>query len=383
MNELSSKKVMLAITKSNWGGAQSYVYALAVAAAEYGAEVVVAAGGAGVKGGEQGLLTERLASSNIRVLPLTRITRDIGFINEWRAFLELLRILRQEHPDVLHLNSSKMGVLGALAGRMAGVSCIIFTAHGWPHREPTSFISTFVRAVGSWVSIVLAHRVIVVSECDARGAPVLFSHKKIVCIHNGVKEPAFLERTDARETLSTHAPSLRDFPIWMGMHAELHTNKGIDTAIEALSLLKRSDVALVVLGSGEEETRLKACAQRLGVSSQVFLCGFVKDASTYLQAYDLYLMPSRKEGLPMALLEAGMAGLPVVASRVGGIPEVVLDNETGLLVPTEAPKEIKDGIEKLLSNPSLAGTFGQALRAHVAQHFSEHEMLERTLRQYN
>lgn len=303
---------------------------------------------------------------------------------EWRAYKEVLAAIRQERPDVLHLNSSKMGLLGGVAGRVAGVPRIVFTAHGWPHKEQRSFVWKLAAWVGSWLTIVCAHKTITVSETDLRNSPTLLFRDKLALVHNGVGDFPRASREKARAALAEHAPELSRYPVWLLMNAELHHNKGIGTAVRALSELaqERSDLALVVCGEGQERKHLTELAKAEDVAAQVFLLGFVPNARAYLPAGDIYLLPSRKEGLPLALLEAGLASLPVIASKIGGIPEVVTDRENGLFMPRGNTRILAKAISYLLEHPDEAARFGTNLRTRVLADFSEQAMVSSTLNLY-
>ena len=384
METLSQKRVLFAVTKSNGGGAQAYVLMMAKGAREAGAQVAVMAGGADGAGGAPGFLFAELAAEGIRTIPLSSIRRDVAGASEWQAFKELLATIKKEKPDVLHLNSSKMGVLGGLAGRIAGVKRIIFTAHGWPNKESRPLLWKIMAWIGSWLTIVLAHKVIVVSENDLRESPTLLFRDKLALVHNGVNDFPRASRSDARAALAVRAPELSAYPQWLFMNAELHPNKGIGTAIRALAELASEypGLALVVCGEGDRLKYLTGLADSLGIASRVFLLGFVPHARENLAAADMYLLPSLKEGLPIALLEAGLASLPVVASNIGGIPEVITDQETGLYMPRGNTHILAKCITYLFAHPEKASRFGSNLREKVLANFSEKEMVEKTISLY-
>lgn len=381
---LAGKRVLYGITKSNWGGAQAYVTMLAKGARDAGAHVSVMAGGADGRGSDSGELFKALESEGIRTIPLSCIGRDVHASSDWQALKELIAVIKQERPDILHLNSSKMGVLGALAGRRAGVRCIIFTAHGWPHMEQRSPLWKLMAWAGSWLTIALSSCVITVSDRDLRDSPTFFFRDKLRLIHNGIPDFNRLPRDEARAALEKHSHDLTKFPQWLMMNAELHHNKGIGVAIRALAELshKHPELALVVCGEGEARNYLTELALNLHVSSRVFLLGFLPDAREYLTAGDIYLMPSYKEGLPLALLEAGLASMPVVASKVGGIPDIIDDQRTGLFMPRANTHILSKAIAYYLNNPDVAATYGAALREKVLTQFSEQQMLDKTLKEY-
>lgn len=385
----AGRKVLFAITKSNWGGAQSYVFDLALAGKERGYNVAVALGG-------EGLLKERLEGAGIRTLPLPNLTRDVAMLEDrhslvnpraiWNSLRQevvvlrkLIALLKEERPGVLHLNSSKAGGLGALAGRFAKVPRIIFTAHGWPHKEPRPLPVKVVVWFLSWLTLWLSHAVIAVSENDVRLAPVFLSRKKVALVRNGIAPFDTLERGAARQALGL-SPSRK---VILSI-AELHPNKDLMSAVAAFAELANAftdwDVALI--GEGEERAHLEAAIAHYGLGERIFLLGFRSDARTYLAAADVFLLPSRKEGLPITLLEAGLTGIPVVASRVGGIPEVVRHKHSGLLVSPHNPHALALALRTYMEHPEDAATYGENLKQSVTEKFSKERMLEETFATY-
>ncbi len=316
MQSLTRKKVLYVITKSNWGGAQRYVYDLATRLAEAGAEVAVAQGGTGEAGAPGGPLAKHLAEAGIRTIPVPSFARDLGFKNDVGAFLELKRIIRTERSDIVHLNSSKAGFLGALAARSLGTRHIIFTAHGWPFAEKRNPLWRAVAWLGSWATALLVHTIIVVSRNDLRlGEHLPFCKKKMRLIHNGINLDA---------PLGSGAIIRRAFP--PGAHitgtiGELNRNKNQIALVEAA----RRDPALsiAIVGEGEDRAYLERKIKEYGLESRVKLFGFIPTADV-LRGFDAFALPSLKEGLPYVLLEAKAAGLPIVlTNRVGGIGEIL------------------------------------------------------------
>mgnify|MGYP001602892046 CR=1 FL=1 len=379
MGSLTGKKILFVITKSNWGGAQQYVYTLATHFKEAGADVVVALGGTGAAGAPTGLLETRLTEVGVRTIFLTSFARDVSPLREGVAFFELLRVLRAEKPDVLHLNSSKAGGIGTLAGRIAHVPRILFTAHGWAHREARNPFSRLLIWIASWVTIIFSHTVIVVSERDYQSAPVLFSRKKIRVVHNGIPRNLSLPtREQAQERLQTIVPALpKGMPIILSI-GELTRNKAHEVLIAALAQV-RFPFFCIIIGEGEERPNLERSIAAHNLADRVLLAGFVPNAAELLPAADIFVLPSRKEGLPFTLLEAGIAALPVITTNTGGIPEIIFaDQSMGILIPTDDAESLATNLEKLLKDPVLREQLGKTLREHVLKDFSEQAMLRRT-----
>jgi glycosyltransferase involved in cell wall biosynthesis len=314
MHHLEGKKVLFVITKSNWGGAQVYVYTLATNLKKQGVEVVVALGGTGKKSATQGLLAERLTETGVRTIFIQSLTRDVSVFREFRVLNELIRIIKVERPNVLHLNSSKAGGMGALAGRLCGVHNIIFTAHGWAFRERRSPIARALIWLASWATVLLSHNVIVVSKKDYGDAPVLFSRRKISMIHNGIGMPLQL---GSGEIIRKAFPAGAHIT---GTIGELNKNKNQIALIEEAR--KNPLMFVAIVGEGETRAMLEAKIREYGLSDRVKLFGF-SPARDVLKGFDEFALPSLKEGLPYVLLEARAAGLPIRANRVGGVSEIL------------------------------------------------------------
>lgn len=367
-------KILYIITKASRGGAQKYVYDLATAASKSGHEVVVAYG-------EPGELVTQLEAAGIRTLLLPALTRDVGLLREWRAFWLLRSMLRSIGPDVVHVNSSKAGGLGALGARLAHVPKVIFTAHGWAFNEERPWWQKVVIYKLAWLTILLSHTTICVSEAirrDTRWMP--FVRGKLVVIYNGVHEPVYKTREEARQELWP----LHEGGVWIGMLSELHPTKRVEDALEAFTLLRKEhpETRLVVLGEGEEHARLEWLIRESALAGYAHLAGFVPNGASYLRAFDLFLHTSGSEALAYAVIEAGLAGLPVVATRVGGLPEIVEDGRTGLLVSARSPHEAAQALHTMITDPVHTEQMGTALKRDVRERFNQERMVHETLARY-
>ena len=386
MSEISRKKVILAITKSNFGGAQRYVYDLATSMPKEDFDVTVIFGD-----GEE--LETKLTQAGIKTIKIKSLQRNVNPFKDIFAFFRLIKILRKEKPDVLHLNSTKIGGIGVLAGRLCRIPKIIFTAHGWAFNEKRNLFSKLFIALLQWITVKSTHFTIAVSQKTAEQILKfpLIKKNKIKVIYNGISNIDFLTQDEARRALlssgtaSELSQKINQF-IWIGTISELHKNKGLDVALTALAeiIKKYPQTIFVVIGGGEEDIHLKKQILKLGLSNHAFLIGAVPDAKKYLKAFNIFTLTSRTEALPYVILEAGLAELPVIASAVGGIPEIINLPDVGLLVPTgkKAVSEITNTIEKLLTNPEYAKTIGQNLKNRITQEFSPEKMRNETFSLY-
>lgn len=372
------EKVLIVVTKGNWGGAQRYVFDLATKLTSERYTVSVAMG----EGEELG---KRLVEHRIRILPLQFGTRDVNK-NDWHLFFEIFSLIKNERPTVLHLNSSKIGILGVIAGRMLRVPRIIFTAHGWASREERPRSERIAIALLHYLTIVLSHATICVSRDAANDfLHWPFAEKRISIIYNGVTERVLPSREAARSELMHYAPALGSAPhnaFWIGTIAELHRNKGIDRVIASLPELIHLSPLFVVIGKGEERATLEAQVRSLGLERFVVFTGAIPNAASLIPAFDLFTLTSRKEGLPYVLLEAGLAGVPVLASEVGGIPEVIQTMKGGLLIDASVARNVAAAIALMAADTERTTRFAQRLKTDVREHFSTAEMVRKTAELY-
>jgi glycosyltransferase involved in cell wall biosynthesis len=382
------RRILFMVTKSVLGGAQRYVYDLACSLPRDSYDVAVAFGGTGIPGSEPGILNDMLIGAGVRTIFVPELGRDLDRTNDTAAYRALRALFEREQPDIVHLNSPKAGGLGALAARLSGVPRIIYTAHGWAFSEHISFPGRVLRFLLSYMTILLADRVICVSNSDREKiAWIPFIRSKLIVIHNGIRAMSDLTRIEARDTLlSKEETALHELDLWLVSIAEHTKNKNLFSAIEAVQKANKDSAAqkifYCIIGDGEQREKLQRFIEERKLTDSVRLLGFVAESRRYLPGFDAMLMPSIKEGLPYAILEAGMAELPVAASYTGGIPDIITHNETGILIINpKSSDEIATAIGRL-RDPVLRSRFGEALKKHVESAFSFEQMRNDTFALY-
>lgn len=342
------KKVLLVITKSNFGGAQKYVYELAKGLTRNGFSVEVVLGG-------DGILIQKLKDAGINTIQLAHLGRDISPLNDVRTFFSLIGIFKKHKPDIVHVNSSKIGAIGTLAARICFVPKIIFTIHGWAFNEDRSSLAKYIIKIIYTKTIFFSHTSIAVSNMTKLQAASLpfFSliKNKIKTIHNGIEIPDFLSKEDSLKFLSSKIGMDLQDKIIVGQIAELHPIKSIETTIKGASeLVKKSPhIVFLIMGEGDARKKLEQLISEYNLSQNVFLLGFVDNAAQYTKAFNIFCLTSKSEALALVLIEAGLAQVPVLASRVGGIPELITDSQTGFLFESQNVNEFKNQIEHILS----------------------------------
>jgi glycosyltransferase involved in cell wall biosynthesis len=340
----------LLITLAEVGGAQTYVASLLPALVER-FEVTVAAHGAGP-------LRDATVASGARFVPLRHVRRAVG-PRDVAGLVELVRLLRRHRPDILHASSSKAGVLGRLAGFLARVPIRIFTVHGWAFAAHSASAGRVYRWADRLVRP-LTSVTICVSERERRlgVAARTCDAGRTVVIRNAVD----VGRARRGEAAGGGRPRI----VAVG---RLKAPKDFLTLVRALARLASDSFEAVIVGDGPDREQLEAEIGSLGLAGQVRLAGERRDVPELLARADVFALASRSEGMPVSVLEAMAAGLPVVASWVGGVSEQVVDGETGLLVEPGDVEQLAEALAALVGDRELRTRLGAAGRARAERAF--------------
>jgi glycosyltransferase involved in cell wall biosynthesis len=338
------------ITLAEVGGAQSYVRDLLPAVREH-YDVTVAAHG-------DGPLREAAADNGLPFVPLEHVRRPISPLEDARGLLELTRLFRRLRPDIVHLNSSKVGILGRLAATLARVPVTIFTVHGWAFKAASGRTSRLYlaadRAVRSFATVIVC---VSQSEVDAGLAAGLSLPDRTVLIRNAV------------DVSLAPAPPPGGAVIEIVSVGRLAPPKDFETLLRAVAMLPPGSARLTLLGDGPLRPSFERLTVELDLANVVF-AGEVDDVRARVDSADVFVLSSFSEGMPMSVLEAMAAGRPVVASSVGGVPEAVVDGVNGLLVPPARPDDLATALERLAADGDLRRRLGEAGRARAVELFS-------------
>jgi sugar transferase (PEP-CTERM/EpsH1 system associated) len=352
-------KVLNLITELNIGGAEKALARL-LARLDRGrfAPMVVCLYGGG------GPVADEIRGLNVPVI-------DLGMAAKWRwdAFWRLYRLLRWERPTVLHAWMFHANVLGRVLGRLAGVPVIISS-------ERTMGMESRWRYWLNRITGLLTDRVVCVSQqvADFIVQEVGIPRYKILVVPNGIDVRHF-EHLPAKQQARAMLGLSVDRML-IGTVARLDPVKRLDVLLHAMRSLR--DVDAVIVGDGPEGAQLEAMSERSGLAGRVHFAGRQDEVQTWLAALDVFVLSSDWEGMPNTVLEAMAGGLPVVATAVGGTPEVVVDGVTGMLVPPRDPDALARAITHLLRAPALRHQIGRAGRERVGKHFTLEQMVSRT-----
>ncbi|MDD2807003.1 MAG: glycosyltransferase family 4 protein [Patescibacteria group bacterium] len=368
-------KILYIVTQSEWGGAQRYIFDLANEFKAKGYQVAIAAGG-----DEE--LFDKLKQQGIQTYQLKNLVREINPLKDIAAYFEIKKLLKNFAPDILHLNSSKAGVIGAMAGRHTGIKKIIYTVHGFVFNEPMSKLKKIIYVWAEKFSARYKNKLICVSEYDRQTGiqNKITNANKLITINNGIQKIDFNSTNEAR--LKLHLPENK---IIVGTVANFYLTKGLSYLIDASKTVITDwpDILFVLVGDGRLRPSLENKISELGLKNSFILLGRQpSDFYKLLKAFDIYCSASVKEGLSYTILEAMQAGLPIVATKVGGIPEMIQDKSNGLMVPPADKQALAGAIIELIKNKNLAATLGRQAKIDFENKFSLDKMIFKTEKVY-
>lgn len=321
----------------------------------------------------------RLRSRGGRVAVFPDLVRRIDPIRDTVTFSRLVRWFRKEAPDIVHTHSSKAGLLGRWAAWMAGVPVIVHTPHGHV------FYGHFRAAVSNLFLLLerLSDRVTDHLICLTQGefTDYIDLHVtlpgKASVIHSGVDLQRF-RKPEVAPTATRGSFGIHDRTLVVGTVGWLLPIKGPEVLLEAMGHVwqRRSNIALIYVGKGDLEEPLKAMVRRLNVADRVRFLGWRTDIPDLMHSFDIFVLPSRNEGMGRVIVEAMAAGLPVVASRTGGLPDLVSDGHNGFLVPPGDAAALGRAIRKLCDTADLRQRMGEQGRRR-AEDFSLQRMVDK------
>jgi glycosyltransferase involved in cell wall biosynthesis len=346
-------RLLYVVTLAEVGGAQTYVRDLVPAMKET-FDVSVAAHG-------DGPLRAAVEEAGAKFIPLSHLRRPIAPLQDTLGLLELVRLFRNLRPQIVHLNSAKAGILGRIAARIVGVQVCVFTAHGWTFKSTSGLTSRLYRTLDRLVRP-LATAIICVSDAERRIglAAGTCTEERTVVIPNAVPLPALTGRRGRS----------RSSPLRLISVGRIANQKDFATLVSAVALLPRGSVELQILGDGPLRSSIEAQITGLQLDTVVEMAGSVNDVPARLAAADAFVLSSHYEGMPIAVLEAMAAGLPVVATDLDGIREVVTPEGTRLLARPGDPHALAGAIRCLIDDSGLRARLGSENRARVEERFS-------------
>ncbi len=348
------------------GGAQSHVRELSLELRRLGHEVTVITGA-------QGIFTDQLRQAEIPCVQVRSLVRPVRPHRDVAAFLQLSSVLCQLKPDVLCAHTAKAGLLGRAVARLFDIPCV-FTPHGWSMFDRNSLKWNPLFCGAERLAGHLGARVINVCDFERQFAEQcrVCPSDKLEVVHNGIAEIPL-----------TRVYSLDTQPPLIVMVARFAAQKDHATLLQALSGLLCLKWRLLLVGEGELEPQVTAQVAALGLSDRIRILPPETNIARLLMEAQIYVLSSHFEALPISILEAMRAGLPVVATDVGGISESVRHEETGLLARHGDVHHLREALAQLIAHPAIRRALGNAGHQLWSEQFTASTMAARTIEVYD
>jgi glycosyltransferase involved in cell wall biosynthesis len=310
----------------------------------------------------------------VTVITIPTLVRRIAPWNDLRAFLAILRHIRASKPDIVHTHTSKAGLLGRVAAWLARVPLIVHTPHGhvfYGHFGPG--LSRIFLEVERMLGCITNHLIALTpGEAEDYVDLGVMPPHKISVIPSGIDLRRFagarVDRLSKRRELGLPPAALA-----VGFVGWLLPIKGLSFLVRAMPgiLARHPESLLVLVGKGAEEVKLRSLADSLGLNGRVLFMGWRPDVEEILPCLDLLVLPSLNEGMGRVLVEAMAAGVPIVASRIGGVPDLIWDGKNGLLVPPADCGALEQAISTLLADEPTRRRMAARGKGICAQYSAE------------
>ncbi|MBI2132360.1 MAG: glycosyltransferase family 4 protein, partial [Candidatus Tectomicrobia bacterium] len=368
-------RVLHIITRLDRGGSADNTLLSCIGQRRRGHEVVLAAG-LGLT--EESPMRPEAESEGVQLVRIPSLIRAVHPVKDAVALRACWRLIRGGRFDLVHTHTSKAGILGRLAARLAGGCRVVHTPHGhvfYGYFGPwkTRLFIWAERLMARWTDAIVT---LTDREAEEHLALGVGRPSQFVTIFSGIPLPGPKARAGTGPS-RRRALGLPAEGALVGSVGRLDPIKGHGLLIQAFALLgdRHPGARLILIGEGEKREEYQALARELGVAEGVRFMGWRDDVGDLLEELDLFVFPSRNEGMGRAAVEAMAAGLAVVAARTGGLPEVVREGETGLLVPPGDAAALSAAIDRLLARPEERRAMGEAGRG-LAQAYSAERMCE-------
>ena len=331
-----------------------------------------------------GALLERVTENGMKVFPLKHMVWPLHPIQDPLVVGELFRLMRREGFAVVHTHNSKAGFLGRLAARLARVPVVVHTVHGFAFHDAEKPWKRMFYRTAERLAARLCDKLIVISQPLIEWAvkEKIAPRSRMVKIYSGIEVEAFGKPVDCAALRRSLGLSSEDFVV--GEVAKLWPGKGHDVLFGAAARLRNfiPNLKILLIGDGGLRSQLERLAHELKLDGRVVFAGFRSDVAALTQILDVAVLPSLFEGMGRAVVEAQAAGKPVIGTRVGGIPDLILNGVTGLLVEPNHVEALAWAIEKLAADPALRAQMGRNARSAVDERLSARHMSEKTIEIY-
>ena len=329
------------------------------------------------------LLDDFLAITGLKIKRSVHLERSINPFKDIAAIIEIYSFIRKNNIHVAHTHSSKAGIAGRIAARLAGVKIVVHTVHGWPFNDFQGYLSSRLFVLLERVCAMFTDKIITVSQADmAKGLKNRIGQpEKYTLVRYGIDIPAFASRNIG---IKQELGIPEDDPV-VGMVACFKPQKNPLDFIRMADLVRKAHprARFILTGDGILRLKIEALVDELGLADNVFLTGWRRDIPAILSTLDIFALSSYWEGLPIVVLEAMAASKPVVATDTGGITEVIRDGENGFLVKPGDIAKMAEKVALLLGSRSLRGQLADNAAKSLSSVFTTTDMCLNTANLYS
>lgn len=363
-------RILYVITKSEIGGAQTHLMEVVRYMHYAGHDVLVVTG-------TVGWLTNELAAIGVDYEILPDLIREINPAKDIKTINSICHILEDKQPDIIHCHSSKAGIMGRIAGAIKNIPAV-FTAHGWAFTSGVSPVKRIIYTAIEHMMLGITSKVICVSEFDRQLAKRWFLHNynRIVTVHNGIVDKKFISSTVREYTLPLKLVSVARF-------SHQKNNMELIRVVEQINKLYSDSLQLNMVGDGPLLSEAQAYVTSHKLGNDVHFLGSRTDVDDILNQNDIFCLISNYEGLPISIIEAMRAGMPIIASDVGGVNELVQDGVNGFLIPRGNISELVEKLKYILDHKELIKSMGEASRKIYEEEYTADRMNQKILSVYN
>ena len=333
-----------------------------------------------------GKLNSLVSSRGMRVIPFKNLVQPLHPLKDSLVVLDLARFLKTHPYHIVHTHNSKAGFVGRLAAKLARVPAVVHTVHGFSFhdQEPPwrqRLFRSMERLAAQWCDQLIFISQPLMAWALREG---IGKKEKMTRIYSGIELDRFQPVSEEKKMDLRRKWGLGEQDAVVGIVSKLWDGKGHVQLLDAFQQIRRTkkEAKLVIVGEGYRLRDLRRRVDTLGLDGSVLFAGFQADVAPLVATFDAAVLPSLFEGMGRVLLEAMAMGKPVVASRVGGIPDLVEHGVNGYLVRPGSVEDLKESLLKILNNPSLARKMGQAGRQRIKSEFDALAMVDAIERVY-
>jgi len=384
------KKIIFLSSQTIWTGVQRYIADLATGLNAEKYDVVVI----GSDDPQNSAFWSMLKQRGIRTVVISNLKFHPDFWSDFNAYRKIKDVFLSEKPDVVHLCDFKTSILGALAAHRAHVPKVIYTPHGWIFSENLSGLK-------KWWYLKLEKifarykNVIICSSYKERDGSVKLKIKKpehLPVIYNGIKFTPLENSGNANEKYELYNILKKNYDlsidfqlnVVVGLISNFYPPKGVEYFIEMAKIVsaKFPSLKFVMIGDGPIRKQVERLISQSNLKDKIFLAGFIDQGERFLRAFDFFVLPSLQDGLPYAILEAMANKKPIIATKVGALPEILSDKKSAMLVEPGNATALASAIETLLKDPALVQTIKNGAFDRFTDELTLKTMVEKTIAEY-